>query len=186
MTLAPCLDCGEPSDRNRCPQHRPSDDKPSASARGYDYTWTQLSARARRLQPFCTDCHTTDDLTTDHSPEAWKRKAAGKTIRLRDVAVVCRSCNAKRGRARPTGGRPDDTPKGPEGKAEFGSLFGDSGLPNRDTANDDRSSGTEESDLVREPGPFFLQRGRLSESAEEQSDERDGSNDLCGHPRSLS
>ena len=39
-------------------------------------------------------------LTADHSVEAWKRKAAGKVIRLRDISVVCRRCNSERGAAR--------------------------------------------------------------------------------------
>ena len=41
-----------------------------------------------------------DDLTTDHSTEAWRRHELGLSIRLRDVAVVCRRCNAERGAAR--------------------------------------------------------------------------------------
>jgi 5-methylcytosine-specific restriction enzyme A len=61
-----------------------------------------LSRRARRLQPFCTDCGSTEDLQTDHTPEAWKRKAAGKPLRLADVEVVCGPCNRARGAARGT------------------------------------------------------------------------------------
>lgn len=41
-----------------------------------------------------------DDLTTDHSAEAWRRHEQGLPIRLRDVAVVCARCNAERGAAR--------------------------------------------------------------------------------------
>lgn len=74
--------------------------KTHAAARGYDAAWRRLSERARKLQPFCTDCGTTEDLTADHTPEAWERKRAGKPIRLRDVDVVCRSCNSKRGEAK--------------------------------------------------------------------------------------
>lgn len=65
--------------------------------RGYDNAWLRLSARARKRQPFCLDCGATDDLTTDHSAEAWRRKAEGKVIRLKDVDVVCRRCNSERG-----------------------------------------------------------------------------------------
>ncbi len=126
--LKPCLDCGALSERPRCPEHdqRPAEVKTSSTVRGYDTTWRKLSERARRLQPFCTDCGSIDDLTTDHSPKAWQRRAAGKPIRLRDVAVVCRSCNAKRGRARPE--QPNTRGEGvapgvpdPIGKAQFGS-----------------------------------------------------------------
>lgn len=116
MTWRPCTVCGEPCDGYRCDEHQPpAPPKRSAHARGYDYTWAKLSERARRLQPFCTDCGTTIDLTTDHLPIAWERKLSGKPIRLQDVAVVCRSCNGKRGRARPTGEGVDQSAKGPSG-----------------------------------------------------------------------
>lgn len=96
-----CLDCGALSDQPRCEQHRPvAMPKTSAHSRGYDSAWTRLSKRARALQPFCADCGTTNDLTADHSPEAWDRKSRGLVIRLQDIAVVCRPCNAKRGAAR--------------------------------------------------------------------------------------
>jgi hypothetical protein len=52
------------------------------------------------MQPFCSDCGATSDLTTDHTPEAWLRAAAGKVIRLQDIDVVCRRCNTDRGAAR--------------------------------------------------------------------------------------
>lgn len=107
--LKPCLSCGELSDEPRCEQHRAIRirlPKESSSARGYDYAWSQLSKRARKLQPFCSDCGRTDDLTADHSPEAWDRKRRGLIIRLQDIAVVCRACNTRRGAAR------GETPRG--------------------------------------------------------------------------
>jgi len=118
--VKPCLTCGAPSPETRCPEHARPDVKAAPEERGYDWTWRKLSARARRLQPWCSDCYTTDDLTTDHSEQAWKRKAAGKAIRLRDVDVVCRSCNARRGRARPDdqGGRPEPHRAPPADKAQ--------------------------------------------------------------------
>ena len=103
MTLRPCTVCGEPSPRSRCDQHRPCDDKPNASARGYDRAWRKLSERARKLQPFCSDCGATEDLEADHSAEAWQRKAAGKVIRLSDIEIVCGPCNRRRGAARGIG-----------------------------------------------------------------------------------
>lgn len=90
MTLRPCLDCGVPSASTRCSAHR-----------GYDSAWERLSQRARKLQPFCSDCGSTEDLQADHSPEAWARRAAGKAIRLKDIDVVCGRCNTARGKARP-------------------------------------------------------------------------------------
>lgn len=100
MTLRPCVVCGEPSPTARCPEHQPRRQKANASARGYDTAWRKLSERARRLQPFCADCGATEDLQADHSPEAWKRKADGKAIRLIDIDVVCGDCNRTRGAAR--------------------------------------------------------------------------------------
>jgi len=90
VTLRPCLDCGTPTPLTRCPEHR-----------GYDATWERLSRRARKIQPWCSDCGATEDLQADHTPEAWQRRAAGKPIRLQDIDIVCRDCNVSRGSARP-------------------------------------------------------------------------------------
>ncbi len=122
MTLRPCIDCGEPTGRSRCDDHRLGDSKPPARTRGYGTTWDKLSQRARRLQPWCSDCGTTSDLTCDHLPSAWERHDAGLVIRLEDVDVVCRPCNGKRGAARPTGEGVQRTRQGPVGKAESRSL----------------------------------------------------------------
>lgn len=102
MTMKPCIECGEVSSGSRCDEHKLSGGKHvhNATERGYDYAWRKLSERARKLQPFCSDCGSKHDLQTDHSPEAWKRKEAGKAIRLKDVDVVCGPCNRKRGSAR--------------------------------------------------------------------------------------
>lgn len=119
--LQPCAECGEPAAGTRCHAHtvdhraytRAPEVKASTRARGYGTAWRKLSERARRLQPFCTDCGRRDDLTVDHTPEAWERYNTGKAVRLSDVAVVCRACNARRGRARPStdGSDPgEDTP----------------------------------------------------------------------------
>lgn len=119
MTLRPCLDCGTPAAGPRCAEHT-VDTKAPAAARGYDGAWTKLSKRARRLQPFCTDCGATDDLQADHTPEAWARKAAGKAIRTQDISVRCGPCNRAAGAARgrtatrgiaPSGSAIDPPPK---------------------------------------------------------------------------
>lgn len=105
--LTVCADCGTPYEkdgRGDCPECRPvRKDPPNRGTRherGYDAAWSRLSARARRLQPFCLDCGSPYDLTADHSPAAWERRAAGKAIRLEDIDVVCRGCNSARGAAR--------------------------------------------------------------------------------------
>lgn len=111
----PCIECGELyemtgksgyCDTCRPPRNRRLEEKlraptrGSTGERGYDWHWQQLSRRARDRQPWCTDCGTTEDLTADHSIAAWERRAAGKSIRLQDIDVVCRQCNADRGAAR--------------------------------------------------------------------------------------
>lgn len=111
----PCLSCGALTEHgSRCEpcqdqvdairlartQPEPARARASATARGYDSQWKRLSKQARRMQPFCSDCGSTDDLQADHKPEAWKRKADGKRIRLQDIDVVCGSCNRRRGAAR--------------------------------------------------------------------------------------
>lgn len=93
---AKCEKCSEPDRAEREAR------RGSRHERGYGNAWDRLSKRARRAQPFCSDCGSTADLTTDHSEEAWRRHELGKAIRLRDVDVVCRSCNGKRGAARST------------------------------------------------------------------------------------
>ena len=133
MTLTCCLDCGQPSDGPRCAEHT-TDPKASAADRGYDAAWQRLSRRARKLQPFCTVCGTTDDLQTDHTPEAWARKAAGKAVRLCDVDVLCGHHNRQAGAARGSGARtahgrgphaPEATPPvKAKFESEIGSLLG--------------------------------------------------------------
>ena len=103
MSLKPCLDCGQPCTGPRCSEHT-VDRKASAKERGYDWQWTKLSKRARRLQPFRSDCGSTEDLQTDHTPEAWAAKEAGKPITLGMIDVTCGPCNRRRGAAR--GARP--------------------------------------------------------------------------------
>lgn len=104
MTLKSCIDCGELCQGARCTDCRPATDrqyvrapKTSSTARGYDQQWRRLSERARRLQPWCSDCGSPEDLTGEHTATAWQRKAAGLPIRLQDVDVLCRGCNAARG-----------------------------------------------------------------------------------------
>lgn len=139
--MRPCLTCGEPSPATYCTEHAPApsphaERRGSARKRGYDTAWDRLSTWARRCQPFCSDCGTTENLTTDHKPSAWARKAAGKSLRLRDVDVVCGPCNARRGSSRPGseraertrrgglttgGGTPPDEQGDPRGKAKSAS-----------------------------------------------------------------
>ena len=66
----PCIVCGQPCQTGRCPEHALKRGSRPSRAIGYDTAWDRLSRRARTLQPFCTDCGTTHNLTADHLPSA--------------------------------------------------------------------------------------------------------------------
>lgn len=90
MTPRPCIDCGESTTSTRCPDCEPEHEaqRGSSTARGYNSRWQRLSLRARKLQPFCTDCNATEDLQVHHHRwPAWS---------LRDVEVLCLDCHATR------------------------------------------------------------------------------------------
>jgi 5-methylcytosine-specific restriction protein A len=99
--------------------------------RGYSSAWDRLSRRARRLQPFCTDCGTRgsldNPLTADHL--RWPARS------LRDVEVVCRRCNSARGPVRDFGQRPkistavDNRQGGEPSAAGAGAQRGDASSP---------------------------------------------------------
>ena len=108
MTMRLCVVCGEPSEQSRCDEHQLDDQRLDYRARGYDTRWSRLSEQARRLQPFCTDCGSTVNLTADHLPIAWRRKAQRKPLRLKDIDVVCNDCNVRRGSSRPGTTRGED------------------------------------------------------------------------------
>lgn len=126
LSTCPEFHCGQLTDATYCDDHTYKKPPPvrvnDRDADGYDWRWRKLSLRARKLQPWCTDCGTADDLTGDHTPEAWQRKADGKTIRLQDIDVVCRVCNIKRGAARgdnvTRGGGVSQTPRQCSGGGE--------------------------------------------------------------------
>lgn len=98
MTARPCLGCGQITQATRCTDcaalrsQRVEIRRGTSRDRGYDSRWDRLSRRARRMQPFCTDCGTTENLTADHL--RWPART------LADVEVCCLDCNIKRGAAR--------------------------------------------------------------------------------------
>ncbi|MCI4675291.1 hypothetical protein [Candidatus Mycolicibacterium alkanivorans] len=88
--MTPCLTCGEPGRGSRCD-----------SCRGYDRQHRKLSRKARRLQPFCQSCGSTENLQLDHGEETWRRRADGLPLRLQDYrGVYCSACNRANGPAR--------------------------------------------------------------------------------------
>lgn len=107
-----CLTCGEIAERSYCEEHfveaqRAS--RPAVSGRrrtSGDSRWKRLSRKARKLQPFCSDCGATEDLQLDHTPETWQRIEDRLPIRLEHTGgVVCGPCNRARGDAFTDGGR---------------------------------------------------------------------------------
>ncbi len=134
--MRPCLTCGNPSSASYCTEHEP---RPwqhrdgNARDRGYSTAWDKLSRRARRLQPFCSDCGATRDLQLDHTQRTWERVDAGKVVRLRDTGgVVCAACNRRRGAGRgrtdrleAQGTGPGVEPPGSRGQAESPLLVSD-------------------------------------------------------------
>lgn len=103
--LKPCMDCGVLGPTTTCPEHTIISErypKGNTHQRGYGSSWQKLSRRARRLQPFCTWCGSKDDLTLDHSEEAWNAHDTGKPITMSMVQVLCRPCNSRKGPARDT------------------------------------------------------------------------------------
>lgn len=114
-----CVECGEPTEQSRCNEHQlPARPKPSPTKRGYNSAWFRLSKQARRLQPWCSDCGAKDDLTGDHL--RWP------ALSIKDVDVVCRSCNSKRGAVRSLTGQavdPRDPPKCPRAMANIFTLI---------------------------------------------------------------
>jgi len=103
--LRSCLDCGSLSTESRCAEHRPTQvatrARETPEERGYDAAWRRLSKRARQRQGFCNRCSSTKHLSTDHTPEAWWRKANGLPITLRHVQVLCAGCQVELGSSRP-------------------------------------------------------------------------------------
>lgn len=88
-----CAVCGIVSDSPRCPAHTYIPPMKAAShLRGYDHNWRKLSKLARQLQPYCSRCHATTDLTCDHL--VWP------AVTLSDVDVLCRRCNSVKGAIR--------------------------------------------------------------------------------------
>jgi len=120
--MTTCLHCGELSEQPYCQDHRPASTPKTLSAaqRGYDYRWQKLSKRARRIQKFCSDCGTTENLQLDHTPETWQRWYDRKVIRLEHTGgVVCGDCNIARGQARPGEDTPTTSTQDPMREANF-------------------------------------------------------------------
>lgn len=96
MTLTVCLNCGTPSTGPRCTEHTiDTRTERTHIAWRNDARWKALSNRLRKAQPWCSQCHTTADLTTDHIIPV--SAAPELAYAVENADVLCRSCNGKRG-----------------------------------------------------------------------------------------
>lgn len=96
MIARPCIRCGEPiTFGSYCGDCKP-DRKPSDHvAWKNNGKWKNLSAKARKLQPWCLDCRATTDLCADHIiPFSVAPELAHS---IENLTVRCRSCNGRRG-----------------------------------------------------------------------------------------
>jgi 5-methylcytosine-specific restriction endonuclease McrA len=59
----------------------------------YDYEWQKMSKLARQIQPYCTKCGSTKDLTADHILSI----AQGGLNTLDNISILCRKCNSSKG-----------------------------------------------------------------------------------------
>jgi 5-methylcytosine-specific restriction endonuclease McrA len=95
--LRPCLTCGEPSARTRCPACTATHEarRPSRRMKGrYDRLHDRLRAVTLREQPWCSICRTpgseANPLQADH---ILPHQLGGKNVRG-NYQTLCRSCNA--------------------------------------------------------------------------------------------
>ncbi len=113
MTARPCRQCGELiTAGSYCTEHTPKHSgSPNVShpAYGNPTRWKRLSKRLRRIQPWCSTCGSTEQLTIDHlTPVA----RGGAPYDLDNLDVLCRPCNSRKGnRAADPGGSPPDRPR---------------------------------------------------------------------------
>jgi 5-methylcytosine-specific restriction endonuclease McrA len=93
----PCLTCGEPTDKARCPKHTSLQEsrRPSRRVRGrYDTRHNKLRVVTLREQPWCSNCRTPgtegNPLEADHIVP---HQHGGKNVRS-NYQTLCRRCNA--------------------------------------------------------------------------------------------
>lgn len=97
--MKPCIVCGEPSQDTRCAEHpkkRIREQSRDRVTRANRAAWKNLSARLRKLQPWCLvpGCPSTD-LTVDHIVPL---SEGGEPYAVDNLRVLCRRHNALRTR----------------------------------------------------------------------------------------
>jgi len=93
---SPCLYCGVVSRGSTCRQCtaviQSHDINRQIRNKQYDYKWQKLSRYARTIQPYCSRCGSSRDLTADH---ILSLADGGQNI-LENIMVLCRSCNSSK------------------------------------------------------------------------------------------
>lgn len=96
--MKPCIVCGIPGEDTRCQEHALKKEvRRDRVTRQNRARWKNLSARLRRLQPWCSWCLTGSDLTVDHIIPL---EHGGDPYALTNLQVLCRSCNRAKGLTR--------------------------------------------------------------------------------------
>src|SRR5690606_15527647 len=91
----PCLVCGELSKESRCSEHRITrTSREGHAAYKNNARWKNLSKKLRKLQPWCSECGATDDLTCDHIIPVKER--SDLTYATENIQILCRSCNGSK------------------------------------------------------------------------------------------
>lgn len=112
--MKPCLQCGEPSTDSRCTTHQLPKKGRRHDTHLNKTRWKKLSRKLRSIQPWCSTCGATDDLTVDHrKPIATHPELA---YALDNLDVLCRSCNGAKDAH--LGGHPKSPGQPPRGKAQ--------------------------------------------------------------------
>lgn len=97
MTRRPCLTCGEVSEGSRCPEH--TRDRESRRPRDKTHVhfntarWKRLSARLRKMSPFCELCGATERLSVDHIARVQDRPEW--TYEVANLRILCLRCNGR-------------------------------------------------------------------------------------------
>ena len=93
---SPCLYCGVVSRGSTCRQCtaviQSRDINRKIRNKQYDYKWQKLSRYARTIQPYCSRCGSSRDLTADH---ILSLADGGQNI-LENIMILCRSCNSSK------------------------------------------------------------------------------------------
>lgn len=98
MIARPCIGCGDLlASGSYCHACRPANQQPrrGLGQASDDPVWRRLSLKARKQQPWCSNCNTDRDLTGDHLLPVCDYPELVHAIE--NIDVLCRSCNSRRG-----------------------------------------------------------------------------------------